>query len=78
MRVRDRGQWGRTQLCRRNLLLAVLTLGANRDPGNFWDQSRILPGPVTQAALGSQGWEAGSWGEAASWGLVQQACPWKP
>lgn len=45
-------QWGRTQLDRKGPPLAVLTLGANKDPGSFWDQSRLLPGPAAQAALG--------------------------
>lgn len=43
---------GKDPACPQKSTPTVFTLGANGDPGSFWDQNRLLPGIVIQAALG--------------------------
>lgn len=45
-------------------------LGANRDPGSFWGQNRLLPGLVAQVA---QGFPMGSPGVAAGQSCLREA-----
>lgn len=51
------------------------------DPGSFWDQNRLLPSIVIQAALGFSAGVPKVGGKAArpgaNPGLRQQSCPWK-